>query len=135
MRILYLVLITVMLTCASIFAQGQNAKSKKQAKKVEHLKNTAKPTSNSMIHIFVCRRCGSENQLEWGFPMINKQLELIPHCGYCGKLYWPDFKPTGLLERTYCRAGSDSGNYQAGMGGIVNRAISQYASAEVFSQD
>lgn len=55
------------------------------------------------IHRYICQRCGTENQMDWSFQAMGRHLELIPHCGYCGKKYWPKFKPSGLLERTYCR--------------------------------
>jgi transcription elongation factor Elf1 len=103
-----------MFTCVSSFAQGQALKKEEHKKDVEHVENISKPTSNTIIHKFLCRRCGSENQVKWSFPGKNKHLELIPHCGFCGKKYWPKFKPTGMLERTYCRAVGE-GNYQAGM--------------------
>ena len=108
MRILYLALFTVMITFGSALAQDQKVKEEGKSEHMEQFHKNHKPTSNSLIHTFVCRRCGSENKLEWGFPATDKNLQLIPHCGFCGKKYWPKFKPTGMLERTYCRTESIS---------------------------
>lgn len=92
-------------------ASAQEKKVEEEHKESsEQLRTTPKSTTNSLIHKFVCQRCGSENQLDWGFPVNNKNLELIPHCNFCGKKYWPKFKPTGLLQRTYCHAESINEN-------------------------
>ena len=105
MRLIYLCLFTVLLFSASTYAQEQLVK-KPEAPIIntESLQQPQHRSSNQLKHIFVCQRCGSENQLNWAFPVDNKNLQLIPHCGFCGKKYWPKFKPTGMLQRTYCRA-------------------------------
>jgi len=50
---------------------------------------------------YTCQRCGSENQVSWAQAI--ESPELIPHCNYCGKKYWPKFKPANAIPRTYCR--------------------------------
>jgi hypothetical protein len=84
------------------FAQGQQVLAPEKEQHSGHLQKVDHSTSNSTIHTFVCRRCGSENHLEWEFPAREKGLQMIPHCGFCGKKYWPNFKPSGFLERSYC---------------------------------
>ena len=41
-------------------------------------------SANELLHRYICGRCGSENQMDWTIPK-DKRLELIPHCGFCGK--------------------------------------------------
>jgi hypothetical protein len=105
MRRIYLCLFTVLLFSGSVYAQEQIVvKPETPIINTESLQQPQRRSSNELIHKFVCQRCGSENQLNWAFPVDNKNLQLIPHCGFCGKKYWPKFKPTGMLQRTYCRA-------------------------------
>ncbi len=99
MRYLYILVILMLASVTAISAQevqANNVQKRDSEKILEHHKDP----SEFLIHRYICRRCGSENQMDWSFAM-NKELELIPHCGFCGKKYWPKFKPFGLLERTY----------------------------------
>jgi hypothetical protein len=100
---LYGTIFFILVSFTALKAQQIMVEGETKAHQVEYrpqIKETQVEPSD-LIHRYLCRRCGSENQMDWAFPM-NKELELIPHCSFCGKKYWPKFKPTGLLERTYC---------------------------------
>ena len=58
--------------------------------------------SDEKVHIYTCQRCGSENQLQWSAAGNLKSDELVPHCDFCGKKYWPKFKPANSVPRMYC---------------------------------
>ena len=97
------VLILFLLVMSVANATAQEVQVENLSKKYfEHVQDNIKSSSNDLLHRYMCRRCGSENQMDWTLPK-DKKLELIPHCGFCGKKYWPKFKPTGFLERTYSR--------------------------------
>lgn len=83
------------------FAQNQPAELKLQEPSAK-VKKAVQSTSNTLMHKFTCRRCGSENHFEWGMSTEKKESDLIPHCIHCGKKYWPKFKPSGFLDRIYC---------------------------------
>ncbi len=99
MRYLYILVISMLASVTAISAQEAHANNVQKAP-TEQIHDNDKAFSKDLIYHYICRRCGSENQMDWSLPMT-KELELIPHCSFCGKKYWPKFKPTGLLERTY----------------------------------
>ena len=101
MHRLYLFLFVIVFAASTAYGQ-QLTESEKAAPTEEKIPKVDHPASNTLKHIFLCQRCGSENILNWGFPSENEGIELIPHCNFCGKKYWPKFKPSGMLERTYC---------------------------------
>ena len=89
------------------FAQNQPPEPKlhsesKLQESPEQDRKAVQSTSNTLMHKFNCRRCGSENHFVWGLSNEKKGSDLIPHCIHCGKKYWPKFKPSGFLERIYC---------------------------------
>ena len=71
------------------------------AEKVEKIN---KPTNQLEGHVFMCQRCGTENVMEWNVEASDESVDLIPHCTFCGKKYWPKFKPSGFLMRSFCDA-------------------------------
>ena len=105
MRYLYILFISMSVSVTAISAQEVQAENIQKEHKEQVLDND-KAHANELIHRYICRRCGSENQMDWTFTMGEK-LELIPHCSFCGKKYWPKFKPSGLIERTYSLGGSN----------------------------
>ena len=64
--------------------------------------------SDDQVHRYTCQRCGSENQLLWSTDSNSKNPELVPHCNFCGKKYWPKFKPANSVPRMYCRLTNSS---------------------------
>jgi len=52
------------------------------------------------LKTYICQRCGSENQIDWSQPFSSSAF--LPHCGACGKKYWPKFKPSSAIQRMYC---------------------------------
>ena len=99
MRYLYILVSLMLASVTAISAQEVQASNVRKGD-TEQVHEHKKAPTEGLIHQYICRRCGSENQMDWSFPM-KKELELIPHCSFCGKKYWPKFKPFGLLERTY----------------------------------
>jgi len=99
MRYLYILVSLMLANVTAISAQEVQANNVRKGD-TEQVHDHKKVPAEGLIHQYICRRCGSENQIDWSFPM-NKELELIPHCSFCGKKYWPKFKPSGLLQRTY----------------------------------
>ncbi len=101
-QFLYSTMVLVLMGFTTIKAQqivvgGETkAQSEEQLKPVK--KTIVKPTD--LMNRSYCRRCGSENHMKWSFP-LNKDQKLIPHCEFCGKKYWPKFKPSDFIERTY----------------------------------
>ena len=96
----FIILLLLTVSVSAINAQDVQADNFQKKAVKQLIENGDQSIEHDLIHTYICRRCGSENQLEWAITK-QKTLELIPHCGFCGKKYWPKFKPSGFLERTY----------------------------------
>jgi len=93
--------ILFLLVVSVVNSNAQEVQAENIPKKhLEILQDNDNFSDKDLLHRYICRRCGSENQMDWTIP-VHKRLELIPHCEFCGKKYWPKFKPSGFLERTY----------------------------------
>ncbi len=117
MRFLQLIPITLILSL-SLHIQGQNQPEPNASDELQtftkpvELQESAKPEEITPIdegdflqdkgHSYTCGRCGSENHLDWRLNFKQGGMGFIPHCQFCGKKYWPKFKPSNAIKRTYC---------------------------------
>jgi len=104
MRLLCIILISLCLSATAVNAQDVQAENfqNEHSQKVNSVEQTPLEEAG---HKYICQRCGTENLMNWSFSSLDEHLDLIPHCTFCGKKYWPKFKPSGFLQRTFCRTG------------------------------
>jgi DNA-directed RNA polymerase subunit RPC12/RpoP len=105
MRYLCICFFVLFASASPLLAQEVQAENIPK-KPVEETSGIENPNNEDMFHRYICRRCGTENQIDWSLTASDKELDLIPHCHFCGKKYWPKFKPSGFLQRTFSSLGS-----------------------------
>jgi uncharacterized protein with PIN domain len=98
-----MVISLVFLGSTALVAQEVQAENLNQ-ETAEKLEKINKPSNHQEGHIFMCQRCGTENVMDLNVEASAESVDLIPHCTFCGKKYWPKFKPSGFLMRSFCKA-------------------------------